>query len=456
MSVEVDAILACGIDPQELGVALDEGSPWLPVDAFEPDARATAAKEFLKATIRTGGLRVAVAEPEEGCPDYPEIHRVVDQHMMKLEVDQLTVIEKASQVAQYFLRAIRDREMRFATTHRNPLRGRPAFVVAAGPSLDLTGPLLAQAQELGPVIATNTSLKACQAFSVEPDYLVSVESRDLTGADAESTARSHFDGVASSTQCVLDIVAHPHNWEACADRWCISTSEPYLLPYLLDMGVEPTVYLGSVACAAAALAIQWGANPVVLVGQDLGYPGGRVYGQHTPFGDITAEVEERNGVQLIHFKGESKRMNSTWGTMAPAWGGEGECLSTYNFVQFAHWFEVASRTHCIINTEGGVRIDGSIELPLARVLNSLTRTGVPLIEPPPMADAGRVRERLLAEAKRYHGQRCTGVPAPLLGLFVTPAALIARKEGLTGQDFLDAITAAVDTGCEVIKETLDG
>jgi len=258
-----------------------------------------------------------------------------------------------------------------------PLDGVPAFLVAAGPSLDRNRHLLSAAAERGAVFAVNTSAPAIAAVGAPIDLLVVLEmldvsrnmevARDVTRAIAldVSAGRANYD--------VLDAPAVAYCGDATHYRWLADR-----------IGTAPVGYGGSVATAAFALAARLGADPIVLLGQDLAYTGGRGYASDTLFDETTVRRDGRHLV--IERVAAWEEITRSGGLKVPgkvrpcvdlpAWGGEGEVMSTHELVCFLRWFEGAARamkgTRRLVNaTEGGASIDGFEETPLAALLDEL-------------------------------------------------------------------------------------
>ena len=368
-----------------------------PIDLAECQA-------MLQKHIRFPHQRTIVRHTDEY--DALPVLELVAAHYEQCEIGRTTVVERMEQQARNFLHTLR-RQPPWATTLTAPLRGMHAFIVSAGPSLDKNGHLLARAQELGPIIAVNTAARACLRHGVTPDIVVCIEKND----DRES-----FDGLPHDVIKILDARASLANWSVCPNGWAICNQEPSLLPTLMDLGVAPISYEGSVACAAISLAISWGATPV-LIGQDLAYADGRGYAQGTPYDDLRFEV--RDGA-LWQSAGSSKKVLPQAVVMLPGWA-EGEVVSTAALVGFRQWIERAARRHPILNcTEGGAFIGGTAHRTLAKQVGGMTRRrwfGWDTVETPHWVSTGDVLRRLSDEAERVLRDTNAWIPAPEHQLF---------------------------------------
>ncbi|MFK7988481.1 MAG: motility associated factor glycosyltransferase family protein [Sandaracinaceae bacterium] len=258
-----------------------------------------------------------------------------------------------------------------------PLEGVPAFLVAAGPSLDKNRHLLEAASKRGAVFAVNTSAPAVAAVDVPIDLLVAIEALDVTEPMRAAAAISRA--------VAVDLTAHPNNFDiGVPRRTTFLPVSPQFHGLAEAIGHDNLAYGGSVATAAFALAYRLGADPIVLLGQDLAYTDGRGYASGTLFESTTVR---RDGPHLIIDRAKKwDEMTEAGGLRVPskrrpavdvpAWGGEGTVWSTHELVLFRRWFEDAARAYRgrveLVNaTEGGASIEGFSEERLESLLARL-------------------------------------------------------------------------------------
>lgn len=298
-----------------------------------------------------------------------------------------------------------------ATALGRPLAGRPAFIVSAGPSLDGNAHLLPRAAERGAIFAVNTSAPVVAATGATIDVLVAVETVDVSDALAR--------GAPAARAVALELSAAPALYEVpVARRICFLSGVPAFAGLCELLGAEPLCFGGSVATAAFALATLWGADPVVLVGQDLAYTGGRVYATGTPYDGMTARacghemvIEGRPEKDAIYARsGLPAQPRVRPRVVVPRWGGGGTVDTTHDLVLFGRWFEgearrIAGGRRLVNATEGGAAIPGFEEQDLASVLASLpARTDdlavrLAAAEPVGQARVGAARHRLASDAR---------------------------------------------------------
>lgn len=279
-----------------------------------------------------------------------------------------------------------------------PLTGTPAFVVSAGPSLDKNRKLLKQAGTRGAVFVVNTAAPVMAATKTEVDLLMAIEALDVS--EPLRIGAPYAKGFG------LDLTAGGGNYEAGLERGlAFLVAAPQFAGLAERIGTEALPYGASVATAAFALAIRLGADPVVLVGQDLAYTDGRGYASDTLF---EATRVRRQGETLVIERAKKWNAMTEAGGLkvpsqerplveVPAWGG-GTVDSTHDLGLFRRWFEAAAVQvrgfRRLINaTEGGASVPGFEELPLAEVLRALPRRKDRLheaIEQAPRSDGQRL------------------------------------------------------------------
>jgi hypothetical protein len=276
----------------------------------------------------------------------------------------------------------------------------PAFIIGAGPSLDKNAHLITEAARKGIVFSTNSGAVSLAKRGIEPQVVCCIESID---------ASSKLRGLPFIDRAVraFSLSAAPQT---------LRTGRGPLLPVheaiaqysgaleeLTGHGGLPMS--GSVSTIAFSLARLLGCSPIVLIGQDLAYSGGRTYASGTGYETSSAEVDAKRGVIRLKWNEEMLRVHGDEQGAArdqeelrrvPAWGGEGEVDSSAGFAGILSWFETTAEllvktgsTIRLINaTEGGVHIKGFEDLRLADALSALGERAIS-----PESIAQDVRER---------------------------------------------------------------
>ncbi|MEM1416161.1 MAG: 6-hydroxymethylpterin diphosphokinase MptE-like protein [Myxococcota bacterium] len=337
-----------------------------------------------------------------------------------------------------------------------PLRGMPAFIVSAGPSLDRNLHLIEEAAKRGPVFAVNTAAKAIEHAQGTVDVLVTIESLPV-GDQLSRTARS----------LLLDISAHASSFEAPIEPKVV-TFGLERAQYVADhLGVGEFQTAGNVGTFALQAALNFGADPVVLLGQDCAFPDGRMYASHCQRDMWRARIEGRKVVLecdealwRLFSEYELPAAQVTERIDLPAWGGAGSVVSNPMFTRIATHLQTvaASRPEYagrrFINaTEGGASLEGWEEKPLEALLAELPerthglhealaeapRYGAPEVERARRAMQGELRavERIAGKCLDKRGAareqaamklRAAAAKAPLVNGHAAGRLLTLRRE----------------------------
>ena len=261
------------------------------------------------------------------------------------------------------------------------LQGRPVFLVSAGPSLANNVAELSRVDGRGAIVAVNTALGALERAGIRADLVVAIDALDVSeqleglrvnaGVPRVVTLTANPALSARATGPVFPFVERIEAYQSIAEQ----------------IGLAPTVRSGgSVANCAFSLAQLWGASQIVLVGQDLAYSrDGQVYAPGTVFEGMQVAMDQDGRAHLEGLEAK-RRIAATRPEVAEAegakklswvegWGGTEPVPTTQAFSYFRSVFEQWAAAHegaeLINATEGGARIAGFAERPLAEVVSAL-------------------------------------------------------------------------------------
>jgi len=316
--------------------AIEDAQSAAGVLILEPDPAIAAlmlARRDWRAWLRSGRLRLlvgpdyigtsAVARHVRGTPailvnDALAAHRPdavarANAVAERIQAEAAANADARRQFAgRYLLQSLRnvpviEREADIASLDRACV-ARPAVIAAAGPSLDRALATLAEYQHRVVVIAVDTALRPLLAAGVRPHLVVAVDPNELNGRHLVGIADT--DGIWLAAEGSL----HPAVFESFAGRtfiFQVSNHQPW--PWLARAGVARGSLRawGSVVTSALDLALRMGCNPIVFIGHDCAYTGGRPYCDNTTFhetwraylmetfGEVTPEgIREQEGYML--------------------------------------------------------------------------------------------------------------------------------------------------------------
>jgi hypothetical protein len=290
------------------------------------------------------------------------------------------------------------------------LKGVPAFIVGAGPSLDRNAALVREAAKKGVVIVVEVAARALERHQAGPAHMVvSLEGNNLSTELEVATA-------SGQTIRVISLCANPAS---------LAAGKGALMPFfevlpafrgLAELtGTQGLTVGGSVSTVAFSLALQLGCSPITLLGQDLAFTGGKTHAGGTLFDNTRIEASKETG--LIQFKStvaDGSVVDGAYGGTglnadalfeATAWGGDGTVITSSTWNSYRLWFEIAADTveraglgiRMVNCTEGGSRIHGFEEMPLRQLLDTLPDRQVTVGD---LVEAGRERGLLARAALR--------------------------------------------------------
>jgi hypothetical protein len=289
--------------------------------------------------------------------------------------------------------------------------GRPAVVVSAGPSLKRNLHLLAQpgVRDRVVIVAVQTVLKALLERGIKPHFVTALDYAQISTRFYEGLTPQDVQGVtlvaeAKANPAILS--AFPGEIRCPADGW---------MDLLLGndlAGAHGALRSGStVAHLAYYLARHLGCDPVILIGQDLGFTDGQYYATGAVIHNVWGgELNEFRTLEML----EWERIVRWRRNLIPAQDHLGrpvytdEQMATYR-VQFERDFGFdASRGLTTIDaTEGGVAKQHTRLMPLAQALAThAPSVGAPLPRPsagsprPGRAEVASRVDRVLAEVER--------------------------------------------------------
>lgn len=177
--------------------------------------------------------------------------------------------------------------------------GEMALVIAPGPSLDEALPAIKEIQHRVLLIAVDTAHRILLKHNIHADLVVSIDFTDLN--------KKHFEGIHDPSTCLIAFPAVasgiPKRYEKRAffyDHSSVqdSAGANLLIEVLDTLGPLGKLHSqGSTAHAAYHLARVMGCRPIVLVGNDLGFPGQRFYAEGAMQNDL--EQPERETEPLL-------------------------------------------------------------------------------------------------------------------------------------------------------------
>ncbi|MBT0820385.1 motility associated factor glycosyltransferase family protein [Campylobacter lari] len=239
-----------------------------------------------------------------------------------------------------------------------------AIIVSTGPSLIKQLPLLKEYANKASIICADTAYPILAKHNIKPDYVLALERHGLVYQCFEQD-NQEFD---KDILFIIASVAHKSVIDTLE-----KTNKSYILvhrplPFSKALHMDDYGYLGSglsVANMAYDLAIKLGHKNIILIGQDLAYD----------------ENGNSHPKDYLHTQeSENDRKESLFIT---AYGGNGMVETNMWWILFKESLEYSIDTNSVTTynaTEGGARIEGSIEKSFKELCENLLKENKPLFE----------------------------------------------------------------------------
>lgn len=252
-------------------------------------------------------------------------------------------------------------------------KGYPGIIVSAGPSLKNNIKELAALRNRAVIVAVDTAYKVLARYNIQPHFVVTL--------DAQKYSLKHFLGVPEGgTVLVADIVSCPSILNLYSGPRVISTTSKYYTDSggathrettpVMDWVEKYTGFFGdlqsggSVATTVFDMLLNFGCDPIILVGQDLAYTGREIHCTGTYHNDDWLPGLNRlKNLECINQNVIRKRKIK----YVPGYGSRKPVITDFVFDLYKSWFEdSASRVpvKVVNSTEGGALIQNTVEMSL--------------------------------------------------------------------------------------------
>jgi hypothetical protein len=231
-------------------------------------------------------------------------------------------------------------------------KNKPVLIVAAGPSLNKQLPILFKFQHVFTILAVDTVWPILKKHGITPDVLFALDSRSKTSWPK--------DGIDDQTCFAVDVGCAPRLVWSNKKNHFFSTTSHSVMSLLGRLGsfadIVPTG--GSVATSAFGLARHMGANPIVLIGQDLALTDGKDHadGYLHVYSDSFLKERTETGFDVEGYYGQQVKTEK-------------------QLLFYKNWYEEQVRlypeTMVINSTEGGAKINGCLQIPFEQACREL-------------------------------------------------------------------------------------
>jgi hypothetical protein len=294
-------------------------------------------------------------------------------------------------------------------------RGQPAVIVSAGPSLQKNKHLLSGLEEKAVLIAVQTTLQPLLEMGVEPHFVTSLDYHEICTRFFErlpSSIRTELVAEPKATPRVLEMMTGPVS--------LIGNDFAEAMVRELNLKKAGLTSGATVAHLAFYLAEHLGCDPIIFVGQDLGFSDGLCYTPGTSYEDVWrpelgrfCTLETKQWEQIVRDRPILRKI--------PDYKGRPMYTEERHFtylLQFERDFGKC-KSRIIDATEGGAMKRGATVMTLAEAISEFCSN--------PLPDAGLKKDELrwdrlgecrksvlLRKSEAEEIERITGQTLPLL------------------------------------------
>ncbi|OPZ99624.1 MAG: hypothetical protein BWY71_00941 [Planctomycetes bacterium ADurb.Bin412] len=305
------------------------------------------------------------------------IHTMVSEYAAFLRTQLLTIMGNSLKTCENLLKNVGA----YVTTpsiaiHKNRFSGCPAVVVSAGPSLGRNIEYLKEIRDRVVVIAVQTTLKPLLARGIRPDF--------VTCLDYHEVSLRFYDGLTEKDLHDIHLVAEPKsNWQVIDyyyPRGPLSLLGNEFLGMALREEKDGHDCLPSgctVAHLAFYLAEYIGADPILFIGQDLGFtdhvyysPGTALHDYWRPEMNRFMTIEMKEWERIARHRHISRKVPDIHGQAIYT----DEQMFTY-LQQFEKDF-ARSSARVIDTSEGGARKQGCQTMSLREAAGKYCRKAI--------------------------------------------------------------------------------
>jgi hypothetical protein len=266
----------------------------------------------------------------------------------------------------------------------NACAGKAAIVVSAGPSLEKNLELLRDpvVRERFVIVAVQTVLKPMLAMGIRPHFVAALDYHEVSGRFYEGLSAADVEGV----RLIAEPKANPVILDAFPGEVICPREE--VLDRLLgeslytDRGELPAG--ATVAHLCYSFARYLGCDPVILIGQDLGFSDGQYYANGAAIHDVWGSelgahrsLEMLEWERVVRMRANLQRREDVFGKAI--YSDEQMCSYLAQFEQmFKH--DTARGLRVVDASEGGVRKQGAEVMTLREAIDLFGNTPIRLTD----------------------------------------------------------------------------
>lgn len=244
---------------------------------------------------------------------------------------------------------------------KKKFKGKPAIMVAAGPSLseEIENLRYIKENKLAYIFAVGSAINALIKYGIDPDAVCTYDPTEKNKLVFEKINEENINHIPM-------IFGSSVGFEVLQDykgpKLHMITTQDTVSPYYLKIEGEDIQGVNdapSIAAVTLQLLYALDCSPIILIGQNLGFKDNRIYSKGIEYEHLPSTLnskEEKNIVEIENVEGEIMLTNETFIRIRQ---------------QLEHYIQTFPSRIIINSTKGGAKIEGTIFKPLETVMNHL-------------------------------------------------------------------------------------
>ena len=194
---------------------------------------------------------------------------------------------------------------------KNKLKDKPAIIVSGGPSLSKNIDIIKKYRDKVCIFAVGTAYKALKRNGINPDFVNIIEVNNCS----EQIANEDIENI----NFISEAYTHKTFYEKKFKRHFITYSSEnpsnlWLQQLISDTNEDKYETKGTVAYNALFCAKMAGCNPIILIGQDLAYPDGKLYADNSVYSEFKCIYDENTKKYRVIINDYNKLLNDIYGS----------------------------------------------------------------------------------------------------------------------------------------------
>lgn len=211
-------------------------------------------------------------------------------------LDQVTNINKSQKIAASFVSnlplIIKEPSVEVL---ENKFINRAVLIVSAGPSLEKTVKQIKENRDKFIIISVGQAVRALIAEDIVPDLVMIIDMLPFLHQIACFEDKKDFLNLVLQPSCSKEIFQVEAN-----TRFVYMPNSNFMSEWMKErLNFKTYKQAGTVSICAFNLAILSGANPIILVGQDLAYSGNKVYASNTIYDTVRVNLNADNAFEAV-------------------------------------------------------------------------------------------------------------------------------------------------------------